>query len=644
MIGTHSLHTLIQLADTHDWRLALVGDPRQLQAVGRGGMFNELCTTARSIELEHIHRFTAPWEAAASLKLRHGDPAGLDAYFEHGRVIAGTLAEHTTAIATEWITHHTNRDTVAITTCANEHVDAINAAIQTARLDAGHLNPDLRVAIGGGEHAHPGDVVATRRNDRHLVTDTGEPVRNRELWTVTATHPDGELTVTHLSGHGTVTLPADYARHHVRFGYAATEHGNQSDTVTASTELVTPATTRRGLYVGVTRGQQDNTIRVVTDTHDLDEARDVLEAVLATDRADVPAVTQRRQLAAAVPPRTDTATKVCDPELVRRHLPPSRRRARRRPRRVGRAAPRGRSHRTPHPGSHRRPEPAPTSLRRPTTPRSQPPTTTSPKPRTASGRPNEPSPTADPSVGEQHDATSPTQPTNSPPPRPRSPNSPAAPPRSSTDATNSATNATASTNTPPPTADSCAYSTTTRPPSLTLSRPSMPSTPGSAGRPATRSRRSNSSTPSTSSTTPTEPTTPHSPHHSPHGWTNTTSHRNGRRSNATCRGSNDPASRSASDDLSRAGDRDEWPSHRCAVRSVLLDVMSMRSFGVHDPVSRACAGSTGGVLSRAVGVSAHLDLSEWVFRARCACPWRRPRTGRLRSRSRRRTVSRRRGS
>jgi hypothetical protein len=217
-------------------------------------------------------------------------------------VIAGTLTEHTTAIADEMITRQTNNDTVAITTCANEHVDAINSAIQTARLDAADLNRDLRVAIGGGEHAHPGDVVATRRNDRRLVTDAGEPVRNRELWTVTDTHPDGEVTVTHLSGHGTVTLPADYTRHHVRLGYAATEHGNQSDTVTASTEVVTPATTRRGLCVGVTRGQQDNLIRVVTDSHDLDEARDVLEAVLATDRADLPAVTQRRQLAHAVPP------------------------------------------------------------------------------------------------------------------------------------------------------------------------------------------------------------------------------------------------------------------------------------------------------------------------------------------------------
>ena len=487
MIGTHSLHTLIQLADTHDWRLALVGDPRQLQAVGRGGMFNELCTTARSIELEHIHRFTAPWEAAASLKLRHGDPAGLDAYFEHGRVIAGTLAEHTAAIATEWITHHTNGDTVAITTCANEHVDAINAAIQTARLDAGHLNPDLRVAIGGGEHAHPGDVVATRRNDRHLVTDTGEPVRNRELWTVTDTHPDGELTVTHLSGHGTVTLPAEYARHHVRLGYAATEHGNQSDTVTASTELVTPATTRRGLYVGVTRGQQDNTIRVVTDTHDLDEARDVLEAVLATDRADLPAVTQRRQLAAAVPPAPTLRPRCVIPnwfddtyhqaaaELADAHdaLDELRREDARIARRIRdltddlNAAPtslRALRHRDRRRPRRRHPSPGTpaagrTSRHRQRTPRS--PSSTTP-PRRHNRR-----------TRHRRDRARRAQPPRRPAPRPTQPTPPRTRP------------------TPPTRHRRPQTPAGTRRPrdrsSLSLSRPSMPSTPGSTGRPATRS-------------------------------------------------------------------------------------------------------------------------------------------------------------
>jgi hypothetical protein len=80
-------------------------------------------------------------------------------------------------------------------------------------------------------------------------------------------------------------------------GYAATEHGYQSDTVTAGHSLTGDATTRRGLYVAVTRGRDDNQIHVITESHDVAEARDVLERILAVDRADIPAVTQRRRLA-----------------------------------------------------------------------------------------------------------------------------------------------------------------------------------------------------------------------------------------------------------------------------------------------------------------------------------------------------------
>ena len=91
MLATGDLHKLTRLADSHDWRLALIGDPHQLQAVGRGGMFAELCATGRTIELDAIHRFRNGWEAAASLKLRHGDPTGLDAYLDHDRVFRCTL-------------------------------------------------------------------------------------------------------------------------------------------------------------------------------------------------------------------------------------------------------------------------------------------------------------------------------------------------------------------------------------------------------------------------------------------------------------------------------------------------------------------------------------------------------------------------
>jgi conjugative relaxase-like TrwC/TraI family protein len=297
MLNTAHLRQLVDLAEWHSWRLVLIGDPLQLQAVGRGGLFDELLRHGRVYPLEHIHRFAQPWEARASLQLRVGDPQALEAYQAHDRIVPGTLEEHLDQIAAAWVDRHRNGDTVAVVASTNSHVDLLNASIQHRRLTAGDLDRDSAVAIGGDERAHVGDVVASRRNDRRLLTNVGEPVRNRELWTVTGAQPDGSLTVTHNDGHGHVTLPVDYVREHVRLGYAATEHGYQSDTVTAGHSLTGDATTRRGLYVAVTRGRDDNQIHVITESHDVAEARDVLERILAVDRADIPAVTQRRRLA-----------------------------------------------------------------------------------------------------------------------------------------------------------------------------------------------------------------------------------------------------------------------------------------------------------------------------------------------------------
>jgi conjugative relaxase-like TrwC/TraI family protein len=300
MLSTPALHQVVTLADRNGWRLALVGDPRQLQGVGRGGLFAELCLNGRVDELERLHRFTHPWEVAASLKLRRGDPTALDAYEAHGRIVAGTLDDHLLRIAATWIGHHDSGATIAVVASTNDHVDTINHAVQTARLAVGHLDPTMATPIAAGETAHVGDVVATRRNDRRLVTSHGEPVRNRDTWTITAIHQNRAITVSHEAGHGDVTLPADYVRDHVRLGYAATEHGWQSDTVDTAIALTSPTTTRRGLYVAATRGRDTNTMCVITDSDDIAEARDVLDAVLAADRADVPATTQRRTLAQTV--------------------------------------------------------------------------------------------------------------------------------------------------------------------------------------------------------------------------------------------------------------------------------------------------------------------------------------------------------
>ena len=118
-------------------------------------------------------------------------------------------------------------------------------------------------------------------------------------------------------------LPAHYARDHVRLGYAATEPGNQSDTQDRSVTLATGSTTGRGLYVGMTRGRGANHVLVVTDTNDLGAARDLLERVITCDRADVPAMTRRRQLVGVGSDRSTEVSSACPRQI--KYVPGGRR-------------------------------------------------------------------------------------------------------------------------------------------------------------------------------------------------------------------------------------------------------------------------------------------------------------------------------
>ena len=196
-------------------------------------------------------------------------------------------------------------------TAALAHLERFGSTTRI-RVAGGRLHPDtggLSMAVFRqttsraelGDHPGDGlvdllDVIVTRRNNRQIHTIAGEPIRNRELWTITAIDK-GALHVTSRHGTDHTVLPADYVAEHVQLGYAATEHGNQSDTVDIGVELVTAATGRRGLYVGATRGRDTNMLLVVTNDHDPDTARDLLHTVLASDRPDLPATAQHRNLA-----------------------------------------------------------------------------------------------------------------------------------------------------------------------------------------------------------------------------------------------------------------------------------------------------------------------------------------------------------
>jgi ATP-dependent exoDNAse (exonuclease V) alpha subunit len=288
MVVTPKLAELCDLAHEHDWRLVLVGDPRQLSAVGRGGMFALLTDTQPTLTLDYVHRFAHRWERDASLQLRAGDPTALHTYDRHGRITATNphdLEHHAVA---RWDTARRS-GTVAVLCTTNDQAARLNRRIQRHRLDAGELQPSRHRQLPNGQRLHVGDTVATRRNNRRLTTERGVMVKNRARWTITALDPTGGVTLTGPDGN--IKLPKDYD-HHLELAYAETIHAAQGRTVDHAILIADDTLNGRGLYVGLTRGRTTNHVLVPTDG---EHPVHLLERALGGDAPDLPAVTVRAQ-------------------------------------------------------------------------------------------------------------------------------------------------------------------------------------------------------------------------------------------------------------------------------------------------------------------------------------------------------------
>ena len=89
--------------------MRLVGDDRQLAAVGAGGVLRDIDRTHGAVTLSEVRRFTHAdgrpnrAEAAASLALRRGDPAGLGYYLDHGRIHVGDDTTTTDQAFAAWV-------------------------------------------------------------------------------------------------------------------------------------------------------------------------------------------------------------------------------------------------------------------------------------------------------------------------------------------------------------------------------------------------------------------------------------------------------------------------------------------------------------------------------------------------------------
>ncbi|PCC35859.1 TrwC relaxase [Brachybacterium sp. JB7] len=280
MLDQDTAITLLTVTAEAGATVALVGDRAQLAAVGRGGVLDmAVQIRGRTFDMAEVHRFTDPAYAELTLRMRDGENPGevFDQLTQQG---LGRL--HASGEDAHEQVAQQRQDGEAVTVSTNDEASTVNAAVREARVAQGVVD-DTRTVYGSDDlPIGAGDLIQTRKNN----TDIG--VANRQQWIVQSVEDDGALHVRE-QGNGrkrqrTVRLPAGYVAEHAHLSYAATSYGVQGATVTASHTILTEATSAASVYVGMTRGRDQNLLHVVAEN--LADARGQFIEAMERDRAD----------------------------------------------------------------------------------------------------------------------------------------------------------------------------------------------------------------------------------------------------------------------------------------------------------------------------------------------------------------------
>lgn len=286
VLDQDSAIALFTIAAEADATVALVGDRAQLPAVGRGGVLDiaaAITTGDRGTvhDLDTVHRFTDPTYADLTLQMRAGhDPADL---FDQLQSLGLIQLHETQDTAHEQIAAATAASTGAVMTVAtNDEARELNERIRTQRVATGEVD-DTHTATGRDDlPIGVGDLITTRKNDSTLG------VANRQTWTVQHVADDGTLTVVDAARtrrhRRSVALPSSYVAEHAHLAYVATGYGVQGVTTTTAHTLLSESLDAAGVYVGMTRGRNQNVLHIVADT--IDDAREQFIDVMDRDRAD----------------------------------------------------------------------------------------------------------------------------------------------------------------------------------------------------------------------------------------------------------------------------------------------------------------------------------------------------------------------
>ena len=196
-------------SDAHRWRLVCVGDPDQLPAVGRGGMFAHWCDTLPTTTSTRSAGSPSPGRPTPASAFAPATRVRVDAYAAHGRLHATHPALVAERVARATLEPRRRR----ATPWPSPPRPPTTARAINRRHPAPRAQPATRTRRSRSPTA-PGSVPATgsppAATTRTSSRPTGAAVRNRHTWTVTAVAHATAASPSTTPSEGRLDLPADY--------------------------------------------------------------------------------------------------------------------------------------------------------------------------------------------------------------------------------------------------------------------------------------------------------------------------------------------------------------------------------------------------------------------------------------------------
>jgi conjugative relaxase-like TrwC/TraI family protein len=257
MADTRRLDALSHTVHDAGGKLVVIGDARQLPAIGSGGMFERLTEDAPTARLSEVRRTEDPLERQAWADLRAGrSEQAMAHYHARGQLHMADTREQALEGAVKQWTELADREGVRgvalMSDASTGEIDRMNARAQHLRGERGELGQD--------EVELPDVAYGLRQGDRVAFVSQHHPegerrVENGTRGEITAVDPDVQSVRVLTDGAREITLDGEDLSS-VRLAYAQHLYRQQGATVDRAV-VVTGGwqTSQEGAYVQASRAR-----------------------------------------------------------------------------------------------------------------------------------------------------------------------------------------------------------------------------------------------------------------------------------------------------------------------------------------------------------------------------------------------------